>query len=115
MAGALFEARQRSIAVLLDGYITSAAALALHEVDGALTEHTRAGHGSAEPGHRLVLDALGLTPLLNLDFRLGEASGAMAALPLVKMACELVTAVPTFAEWAAAAADAAAAPGEPLA
>ena len=118
MAGALFEARQRSVAVLLDGYITSAAALVLHRIDGALTEHTRAGHGSAEPGHRLVLDALGLTPLLNLDFRLGEASGAMAALPLVKMACELVTAVPTFAEWAAAApaaADAAAAPGEPLA
>ena len=108
MAGAMYEARHRSLAILLDGYITSAAALALHRLDPALTDHLRAGHGSAEPGHRLVLEQLGLTPLLDLDFRLGEASGAMAALPLVKMGCEVVTAVPTFAEWA----EAADAPGE---
>ena len=103
MAGAMFEARTRSIAILLDGYITSSAALALHLVDARLTENIRAGHGSAEPGHRLVLDALGMDPLLTLDFHLGEASGAMAALPLVKMGCELVTAVPTFGEWFAMA------------
>ena len=105
MAGAMFEARKRSIAILLDGYITSSTALAMHLIDPALTANIAAGHGSAEPGHRLVLDALGLEPLLTLDFRLGEASGAMAALPLVTMGCELVTSVPTFGEWFATADD----------
>ena len=46
-----------------------------------------------------MLDHLGRDPLLTLDMRLGEASGAMAAVPLVKMACALVTDVSTFAEW----------------
>ena len=99
MAGAIVEARQRSLPMLLDGYVTSASALALYCLDPELTAHLRAGHGSAEPGHRLVLTALGLEPLLDLDFRLGEASGAMAALPLVQMACAVVNEVPTFAEW----------------
>ncbi len=99
MAGALFEARVQSLPVLLDGYVTAAPALALHLLNPTLTAHTRAGHASAEPGHRLVLDALGLSPLLALDFRLGEASGAMAAVPLLAMACKLVTDVPTFGEW----------------
>jgi nicotinate-nucleotide--dimethylbenzimidazole phosphoribosyltransferase len=99
MTGALLEARARSIPVLLDGYVTSAAALVLHSIDPRLTEHIRAGHRSAEPGHRLVLERLGLEPLIELDLRLGEASGAMAALPLVQMACKLVTDVATFTEW----------------
>ncbi|MGI9594634.1 MAG: nicotinate-nucleotide--dimethylbenzimidazole phosphoribosyltransferase [Acidimicrobiales bacterium] len=99
MAGAMVEARRLSLPVLLDGYVTSASALTLHHIDRRLTTHLLAGHRSAEPGHRLVLDALGLEPILDLDFRLGEASGAMAAVPLVKMACTLVNDVPTFAEW----------------
>ncbi len=99
MVGAMAEARRRSLPVLLDGYVTAASALTLHVADHHLTEHLWAGHVSAEPGHRLVLDALGLRPLIDLDFRLGEGSGAMAALPLLQMACRLVTDVPTFAEW----------------
>ncbi len=99
IAGALVEARMRSIPVLLDGYIASTPALVLHAIDPRLTEHCLAGHGSAEPGHQHILDRLGLEPLITLDLRLGEASGAMAAVPLVKMACAAVTEVPTFAEW----------------
>ena len=99
IAGALAEARMRSIPVLLDGYIASTPALVLHAIDPRLTEHCLAGHGSAEPGHRRILDRLGLEPLITLELRLGEASGAMAAVPLVKMACAAVTEVPTFAEW----------------
>ena len=57
------------------------------------------GHCSAEPGHRLLLAKLGKDPLLDLDMRLGEGSGAMAAVPLVKMACAGVVEVPTFDEW----------------
>lgn len=99
IAGAMVEARVQSIPVLLDGYIATSPALVLHAIDPDLISNHRAGHCSAEPGHRLVLDHLGLAPLLTLDMRLGEASGAMAAVPLVKMACALVNDVPTFAEW----------------
>lgn len=99
MAGAMVEARHRSLGVLLDGYVTGASALAVQRLDERFGQHLLAGHGSAEPGHRLLLEALGLEPLLDLGFRLGEGSGAMAALPLVKMACVLTTDVPTFSEW----------------
>lgn len=99
MAGAMFEARLRSIPVLLDGFIVGSAALAVHAIDPTATANHWAGHCSAEPGHRMILDHLGLEPLLTLDLRLGEASGAMAALPLAKAACALLTEVPTFEEW----------------
>jgi len=99
IAGAMAEARKRSIPVLLDGYIATAPALVLHAVDPAWTEHMRAAHRSAEPGHRLALENLGKEPLLELDFRLGEASGAMIAVPLLQMACRGVTDVATFTEW----------------
>ena len=99
MTGAIAEARLRSIPVLLDGYIATSPALVLHTIDPSFVDNCWAGHQSAEAGHQVVLDHLGRTPLLTLDMRLGEASGAMAAVPLVKMACALVTDVPTFAEW----------------
>lgn len=99
ITGAMVEARLRSIPVLLDGYIATSPGLVLHAISPDLISNCRAGHCSAEPGHRLALDHLGLTPLLTLDMRLGEGSGAMAAVPLVKMACALVNDVPTFTEW----------------
>ncbi len=99
MAGALVEARCRSVPVLLDGFVVGASALAVHRLHPDASGHLWAGHRSAERGHGAVLDHLGLRPLLDLDLRLGEASGAMAAVPLVRMACALVTEVPTFAEW----------------
>jgi nicotinate-nucleotide--dimethylbenzimidazole phosphoribosyltransferase len=55
-------------------------------------------HRSAEPGHGLVLAALGAKPLLDLSFRLGEGSGALAALPLMRLACALHGGMATFAE-----------------
>ena len=61
--------------------------------------HVRAGHCSAERAHRALLARLGLAPLLDLGLRLGEGSGALAAVPLVAMACCAVAEVPTFAEW----------------
>lgn len=99
IAGAMAEARKRSLPVLLDGYIATAPALVLHAVDPAWTEHMQAAHRSAEPGHRLALANLAKEPLLELDFRLGEASGAMIAVPLLQMACRGVTDVATFTEW----------------
>lgn len=99
MAGAMVQARAESIPLVLDGYIATAPALVLHAIDPDLVSHIRAGHRSAEPGHRMALAKLGLDPLLELDFRLGEGSGAMAAVPLVALACRAVTHVATFEEF----------------
>ncbi len=98
MAGAVAEARRRSIPVLLDGFIATAAIATLDRaVPGAL-DHALAGHCSAEKGHRRLLNALDKEPLLDLDLRLGEASGALVALPVVAAAAVAVTDVATFAD-----------------
>ncbi len=99
MAGACARARHHRIPVVLDGYIATAAVLPLHAIRPGALEHCLAGHVSSEPGHRRLLDHIGLAPILDLDLRLGEGSGALAAVPLVQMACSCVTEVPTFDEW----------------
>jgi nicotinate-nucleotide--dimethylbenzimidazole phosphoribosyltransferase len=99
MAGAFVEARHRRLPVLLDGYVATAALLPLWCARATAIAHVRAGHCSAEHAHRAVLERLGLVPVLDLGLRLGEGSGAMAAVPLVAMACRAVTDVPTFDEW----------------
>ncbi len=99
IAGAVVEARHRSIPILLDGYVVTAAVVPLHAVDPHALAHCRSGHASAELAHRRILTWLGLSPLLDLGMRLGEGSGAMAAVPLLKAACAVVNEVPTFAEW----------------
>jgi nicotinate-nucleotide--dimethylbenzimidazole phosphoribosyltransferase len=92
-------ARQRSLPVLLDGYVVTSAVAPLSLERSDALAHCRVAHVSAEPGHRRLVAALGMQPLLDLGMRLGEGSGAMAAVPLVAMACAGVTDVPTFAEW----------------
>lgn len=99
MVGAILAARMRRLPVVLDGYVVTAAALVLFQMDKAALDHCWVGHCSAEPGHRKLLNHLGKPHLLDLNMRLGEGSGAMAAVPLIKMACCGVVQVPTFAEW----------------
>ena len=99
MAAAVVAARHRNLPVLLDGYVVTASVLPLGVVRPGALDHCRIGHTSAEPGHRMLVSRLGQQPLLDLSMRLGEASGAMAAVPLVSMACAGITDVPTFAEW----------------
>jgi nicotinate-nucleotide--dimethylbenzimidazole phosphoribosyltransferase len=99
IAGACAAARARSIPVLLDGYVVTAAVAALEVATPGALAHCLAAHRSPEPGHARLLDRLGLVPLLDLGLRLGEASGALLALPLVRMAAAAVTDVATFAEW----------------
>lgn len=99
MAAAIVAARQRSLPVVLDGYVVAASALAVSMCAPRALDHCWIGHRSAEPGHTRVLDHLRARPLIDLRLRLGEASGAMAAVPLVRMACAGVSEVPTFAEW----------------
>ena len=99
IAAATIAARHRSIPVVLDGYVTSASVLPLAMIDTGSLDHCIVGHCSAEPGHRKLLDHLGKRPLLDLNMRLGEGSGAMAAVPLIQMACAGISEVPTFAEF----------------
>jgi nicotinate-nucleotide--dimethylbenzimidazole phosphoribosyltransferase len=99
MAAAIVAARQRSLPVIIDGYVVTAAALALATATPNALDHCWVGHRSAEPGHGKVLKHLSARPLLDLDLRLGEASGAMAAVPLIRMACAGLSEVPTFSEW----------------
>jgi nicotinate-nucleotide--dimethylbenzimidazole phosphoribosyltransferase len=102
MAGAMLAAATRRIPVLLDGYITTSAALVAAALAPNLRTHLFAAHCSAEPGHALALAHLGLTteagagPLLQLDLRLGEGSGAALALPLLTSATRLMRDMATF-------------------
>ena len=99
IAAATVATRHRSIPVVLDGYVVTSAVLPLVMVNPAALDHCTVGHCSTEPGHRKLLERLDKRPLLDLDMRLGEGSGAMAAVPLVAMACAGVTKVPTYDEW----------------
>ncbi|GAB11824.1 nicotinate-nucleotide--dimethylbenzimidazole phosphoribosyltransferase [Gordonia araii NBRC 100433] len=98
MAGFLAQAAVRRTPVILDGVVITAAALVADELAPGASEWWVAGHVSAEPAHKLALRRLGLTPLLDLDMRLGEASGALAALPLVTAATDLLGTMATFDE-----------------
>lgn len=98
MAGAIAAARAHRIPVILDGFICSAAAAALHKAhDGAL-DHTVAGHLSAEGAHRRLLDGIGKEPLLALGLRLGEGSGGALAIGILKAAVACHSGMATFAE-----------------
>lgn len=98
MVGALLAARRLGVPVLLDGFVVGAAAgvLAARSAEGLA--HCLAGHVSAEPGHRRLLDHLQKTPLLDLGMRLGEGSGATVALGILKAAVACHAGMATFAE-----------------
>jgi nicotinate-nucleotide--dimethylbenzimidazole phosphoribosyltransferase len=98
LAGAIREAARLRLPVLLDGYAVAASALAAVQLDATVVEALIAGHRSAEPGHDLLLAELGLEPLLDLRLRLGEASGALLALPLIEAAGALHEEMGTFEE-----------------
>jgi nicotinate-nucleotide--dimethylbenzimidazole phosphoribosyltransferase len=100
ISGAVIAAAQRRIPILADGFIASVAALAATRLNPSCRPYLIFSHRSAEQGHRLVLEALEARPLLDLDLRLGEASGAAFALPLLRLACALHNQMATFAEAA---------------
>lgn len=80
LVGAILAARHQSIPVILDGFVVSAAAAILHQVNPAAVEHCVAGHLSVEPAHGALLDRLGLTPLHNFGLSLGDGTGGAYAL-----------------------------------
>ncbi|HEY4413716.1 MAG TPA: nicotinate-nucleotide--dimethylbenzimidazole phosphoribosyltransferase, partial [Gaiellaceae bacterium] len=98
LAGVILGCERNRVAVLLDGFITGAAALAAVRISPSAVDVLIASHRSPEPGHALVLDALGLEPLLDLGLRLGEGSGAALALPLLDASIAILAEMATFGD-----------------
>jgi nicotinate-nucleotide--dimethylbenzimidazole phosphoribosyltransferase len=98
LVGAIEAACERRALVLLDGVITAAAALVAARRNPRVLPHLVAAHESAEPAHPIVLKELGLTPLLKLDMYLGEGSGAVLAVGLLRAACAMMREVRTYRE-----------------
>jgi nicotinate-nucleotide--dimethylbenzimidazole phosphoribosyltransferase len=105
IAGAILAARRHQIPVLLDGFVATAAVVPLTRLNEGILDHCCAGHVSAESGHRALLAELGLAPLLDLDMRLGEASGAGVAILLLRAALACHAGMATFAEAGVSGAD----------
>ena len=98
LVGAYIACAQQGLPILVDGFITSSAALVAAHICPEVKDWFLFSHSSAEPGHRRVLEALDAKSLLDLQMRLGEGSGAAIAVPLLRMACALHNDMATFAE-----------------
>lgn len=105
MAGFLAQAAARRTPVILDGVVVTAAALVAEDLAAGARAWWLAGHRSTEPAHTLALKHLGLEPLLDFEMRLGEGSGALTALPLLRAAVATLSEMSTFAEAGVSTAD----------
>ncbi|MFH1646146.1 MAG: nicotinate-nucleotide--dimethylbenzimidazole phosphoribosyltransferase [Chloroflexota bacterium] len=98
LAGVMLGAASRHIPVVIDGFISGAAALIAAALAPRLKEYIIAGHASAEAGHPIMLEHLGLKPLLNLEMRLGEGTGAALGMFVAEAAARTLNEMATFAE-----------------
>lgn len=98
LAGLILTAAVHRVPVILDGVSAVAAALAAQAFSPESKDHMIAGHRSTEPGARLGLQSLGLTPILDLDLRLGEGTGGLLAVPVVRSAARLFSEMATLEE-----------------
>jgi nicotinate-nucleotide--dimethylbenzimidazole phosphoribosyltransferase len=98
LSGVILESAERRKPVIIDGFISGASALVAAAVEPGVTGYLIASHRSKERGHGAVLERLGLHPLLDLDLRLGEGTGAALALPIVRAAVRLLNEMATFDE-----------------
>jgi nicotinate-nucleotide--dimethylbenzimidazole phosphoribosyltransferase len=96
LVGAIRAAARARVLAVLDGFIVGAAALAAARLDAGVLGACLFAHRSPEPGHRLQLEALGARPLLDLDLRLGEGSGAVLAVPLLRAAAAILGEMASF-------------------
>ena len=97
ITGSYVACAQAGVPVLVDGFIASSAALAAIHLNPAVRPWLIFAHRSAEPGHARMLAAMAAEPLIDLGLRLGEASGAAVAVPLLRLACALHNQMATFA------------------
>ena len=96
MAGVVLGAAARRVPLVLDGFISGAAALLAHRFCPAVVDFCFASHLSVEPGHRRMLDALRLAPMLDLQMRLGEGTGACLLINLIEAAVKIMGEMATF-------------------
>lgn len=96
LVGAVLQAALERRVIVVDGFITSAAVLVAARLQPHVLQRCIFAHGSAEPGHALMLAQLGAQPLLNLGLRLGEGSGAALAWPLLQSACAILREMASF-------------------
>lgn len=99
LTGAVYEARLRSVPVLLDGFVATASAAVLESIHPGALDHTLAGHRSTEPGHARLLTLLSKQPVLDVGIALGEGTGALLSLPIVRAAALAMSDVATVDEW----------------
>jgi len=97
LTGAMLAAAQAGMALVIDGFIVTSALLAAYRIAPEIVDYCVFSHRSNEAGHRLQLDWLQVQPLLDLDLRLGEGSGAALALPLLRTACAVINEMASFA------------------
>jgi len=97
MTGLMLGAARRGIAIVVDGFISTAAAAIACGLTPGVRRYLFAGHRSQEPGHRVLLAHLDLDPILDLDMRLGEGTGAVLAMPILEAAMRLYQEMATFA------------------
>lgn len=98
LAGVILGAAKRQTLVILDGFISTSAALIAAAIAPVATQYMLASHKSVEPGHILALEHLGLKPAVDLDMRLGEASGAVLSISIIESAVRLHNEMATFEE-----------------
>jgi nicotinate-nucleotide--dimethylbenzimidazole phosphoribosyltransferase len=98
LAGVILGAAANRVPVMIDGYISGAAALIAAGLCPLCKDYMIAGHVSQEPGHRILLEHLGLKPLLNLSMRLGEGTGGALGMTIVEAACRTLNEMATFEE-----------------
>jgi nicotinate-nucleotide--dimethylbenzimidazole phosphoribosyltransferase len=96
MVGMVLTAAEHSLIIVVDGFISTAAAALAVAIAPTVQGYLIAGHQSEEPGHKLLLDYLELTPLLTLNMRLGEGTGAVLAMPILESAIALYAQMATF-------------------
>ncbi len=98
LAGVILGGAMMRRAVVIDGFISGAAALIAHQISSSVIDYLIPAHVSAERGHRALLSWLGLSPLLDLDMRLGEGTGAVIAMPIIDAAAACLSEMATFAD-----------------
>lgn len=98
MTGAMLEAAQRRMVLLIDGFIVSSALLVAARLQPAILDYCVFSHQSDESGHARMLDALQVSPLLKLDLRLGEGTGAALVYPMVQAAVNFLNQMATFGD-----------------
>lgn len=100
LAGVILAAAAHRVPVVIDGFISGAAALIAYTIEPKTKDYMISAHASVEIGHRTVLEYIGIDPLLDLNFRLGEGTGAAVAMTIVEAGCKILNEMATFASAA---------------